>query len=35
MLEGGDAQIELIEYDDAAEMLGRLRSALAKYATEP
>jgi len=28
---GGDAQIEQIEYDDAAEMLGRLRAALAKY----
>jgi 2'-deoxynucleoside 5'-phosphate N-hydrolase len=27
----GDAQVELIEYDDAAEMLGRLRLALAKY----
>ena len=31
----GDAEVELIEYDDAAEMLGRLRAALAKYATEP
>lgn len=27
----GDAQVELIEYDDAAEMLGRLRAAVAKY----
>ena len=27
----GDPQVELIEYDDPAEMLGRLRSALAKY----
>ena len=27
----GDRKIELIEYDDAAEMLGRLRAALAKY----
>jgi len=29
----GDHQIELIEYHDAAEMLGRLRTALAKYST--
>ena len=29
----GDRKIELIEYDDAAEMLGRLRAALAKYTT--
>ena len=29
----GDPEIELIEYDDAAEMLGRLRAALAKYST--
>jgi len=28
---GGDRGIELIEYHDAAEMLGRLRAALAKY----
>ncbi len=28
---GGDRGIELIEYDDRAEMLSRLRSALAKY----
>jgi nucleoside 2-deoxyribosyltransferase len=28
---GGDGGIELIEYDDAAEMLNRLRDALAKY----
>jgi len=27
----GDRGVELIEYDDAAEMLGRLRAALAKY----
>jgi 2'-deoxynucleoside 5'-phosphate N-hydrolase len=27
----GDRGIELIEYSDAAEMLGRLRAALAKY----
>ena len=27
----GDRQIELIEYDDAAQMLSRLRAALAKY----
>ncbi|HKB80887.1 MAG TPA: nucleoside 2-deoxyribosyltransferase [Thermoanaerobaculia bacterium] len=31
---GGDAQIMLIEYDDAAEMLGRLRDALAKYSVD-
>jgi len=30
----GDAGIELIEYDDAAEMLDQLRRALAKYAAE-
>ena len=30
----GDRKIELIEYDDAAEMLGRLRAALAKYTAE-
>ncbi len=30
----GDAGIELIEYDDAAEMLDRLRAALAKYTAE-
>ena len=30
----GDAGIELIEYDDAAEMLERLRAALAKYTAE-
>src|SRR6266576_3579309 len=30
----GDAGIELIEYDDAAEMLDRLRAALSKYTTE-
>jgi 2'-deoxynucleoside 5'-phosphate N-hydrolase len=30
---GGDGGIELIEYDDAAEMLNRLRAALAKYST--
>ena len=30
----GDGEIELIEYRDAAEMLGRLRAALAKYAAE-
>ena len=29
----GDREIELIEYDDAAEMLDRLRAALAKYTT--
>jgi nucleoside 2-deoxyribosyltransferase len=28
---GGDRGIELIEYDDAATMLSRLRAALAKY----
>jgi 2'-deoxynucleoside 5'-phosphate N-hydrolase len=28
---GGDRGIELIEYHDAAEMLSRLRAALAKY----
>jgi len=27
----GDPQVELIEYDDTPQMLGRLRSALAKY----
>lgn len=27
----GDRQIELIEYDDAPQMLSRLRAALAKY----
>jgi 2'-deoxynucleoside 5'-phosphate N-hydrolase len=27
----GDGEVELIEYDDAAEMLSRLRAALAKY----
>ncbi len=27
----GDRGVELIEYTDAAEMLGRLRAALAKY----
>jgi 2'-deoxynucleoside 5'-phosphate N-hydrolase len=33
---GGDVGIELIEYVDAAEMLSRLRAALAKYsASEP
>jgi len=31
---GGDREIELIEYDSAAEMLGRLRAALAKYSAE-
>ena len=31
---GGDRQIELIEYDDAAEMLSRLRAALAKYSAK-
>ena len=30
----GDAGVELIEYDDAAEMLERLRSALAKYVVD-
>jgi hypothetical protein len=30
----GDAGVELIEYEDAAEMLGRLRAALAKYRPE-
>lgn len=30
----GDRGIDLIEYDDAAEMLSRLRSALAKYTTK-
>src|SRR5947207_11038056 len=30
---GGDRGIELIEYDDAAEMLDRLRAALAKCTT--
>lgn len=30
----GDAGVELIEYEDAAEMLDRLRSALAKYRPE-
>jgi len=30
---GGDAGIELIAYEDAAEMLTRLRSAIAKYDT--
>jgi len=30
----GDAGVELIEYDDAEEMLERLRSALAKYTPE-
>jgi nucleoside 2-deoxyribosyltransferase len=29
----GDTEIVLIEYDDAAEMLSRLRSALAKYSS--
>jgi len=29
----GDRGIELIEYDDSAQMLGRLRAALAKYST--
>jgi nucleoside 2-deoxyribosyltransferase len=29
----GDREIVLIEYDDAAEMLNRLRSALAKYSS--
>jgi 2'-deoxynucleoside 5'-phosphate N-hydrolase len=29
----GDREIDLIEYDDAAEMLGRLRETLAKYST--
>ncbi len=28
---GGDRAIDLIEYQDAAEMLSRLRAALAKY----
>ena len=28
---GGDRGVELIEYSDAAEMLSRLRAALAKY----
>ena len=27
----GDPEIQLIEYDTASEMLGRLRAALAKY----
>ena len=27
----GDGEVELIEYDDAAEMLSRLRAALSKY----
>jgi len=31
---GGDAEIELIEYDDAPEMLVRLRSKLAKYVAD-
>src|SRR5207253_8530138 len=31
---GGDAGIELIEYDDPAEMLSRLRAALQKYSTD-
>ena len=30
----GDAGVELIEYEDAEEMLERLRSALAKYRPE-
>ncbi len=30
----GDAGVELIEYDDAAEMLVRLRSSLAKYVAD-
>jgi nucleoside 2-deoxyribosyltransferase len=30
----GDAGVELIEYDDAAEMLVRLRSTLAKYVAD-
>ncbi len=30
---GGDRGIDLIEYDDPAEMLSRLRAALAKYTT--
>ena len=30
----GDRGIELIEYDDAAEMLVRLRAALAKYTAQ-
>jgi len=30
----GDAGVELIEYEEAAEMLERLRSALAKYTPE-
>ena len=30
----GDRGVELIEYEDPAEMLERLRSALAKYAAE-
>ena len=30
----GDAGVELIEYDDAEEMLIRLRSALAKYSAD-
>ena len=30
----GDAGVELIEYEDAEEMLERLRSALAKYTPE-
>src|SRR6266540_842211 len=29
----GDAGVELIEYEDATEMLPRLRDALAKYTT--
>jgi len=31
----GDAEIVLIEYDDAGTMLARLRAALAKYSARP
>ena len=31
---GGDRQIELIEYQDATEMLSRLRASLAKYSAQ-